>query len=161
MILDHATSLTHRCFFRRPTRKIMIPFKCGTPRSRPLRSTSLQPAVRDGRGCRTGAMRTSENSSFPGTSVKVGLEGGRCVCRTPPGAKCQVPSCVRHDPRPYVEVKKLKTFPPCPRTLAKGASRKGRPNSPAFSSSPSENAALPRTLLLQGFAVILTSQLAI
>jgi hypothetical protein len=29
-------------------------------------------------------------------------------------------------------------------------------NSPAFSSSPSENAALPRTLLLQRFAVILT-----
>ena len=46
--------------------------------------------------------------------------------RTSPGAKCQLPSCVRHEPRPYVEVKKLKTFPPCPRTLAKGASRKGR-----------------------------------
>jgi hypothetical protein len=29
-------------------------------------------------------------------------------------------------------------------------------NSPAFSSSPSENAALPRTLLLQRFAMILT-----
>src|SRR3712207_9384803 len=65
-----------------------------------------------------------------------------CVCRTSPGACCQVPPRVHHDPRPYVEVKKLKTFPPCPRTLAKGASRKGRPNSPAFSSSPSENAAL-------------------
>ena len=37
-------------------------------------------------------------------------------------------------------------------------------NSPAFSSSPSENAALPRTLLLQRFAVILillTRQLVI
>jgi hypothetical protein len=81
------------------------------------------------------------------------------VCRTSPGACCQVPPRVRHDPRPYVEIKKLKTFPPCPRTLAKGASRKGRPNSPAFSSSPSENAGLPRTLLLQRFAVILTRHL--
>src|SRR5918999_1481430 len=124
VILDNATSLVHGRFFRRPTRKIMIllqvchpkeqaariniiatgptrkitvPLKRGTPRSRLLGSTSLQPAVRDGRGCRTGAMRTFENSSFPGTSVKVGLEGGRCVYRTPPGAKCQVPSCVRHD----------------------------------------------------------------
>jgi hypothetical protein len=64
VILDHATSLTHRCFFRRPTRKITVPLKRGTPRSRPLGSTSLQPAVRDGRGCLTGAMRTSENSAF-------------------------------------------------------------------------------------------------
>src|SRR5688572_33220400 len=45
VILDHATSLTHRCFFRRPTRKITVPLKRGTPRSRPLGSTSLQPAV--------------------------------------------------------------------------------------------------------------------
>jgi hypothetical protein len=64
VILGHATSLTHRCFFRRPTRKITVPLKRGTPRSRPLGSTSLQPAVRDGRGCLTGAMRTSENSTF-------------------------------------------------------------------------------------------------
>src|SRR3712207_8924356 len=46
VILDHSTSLTHGCFFRRPTRKIMIPLKRGTPRSRPLGSISLQPAVR-------------------------------------------------------------------------------------------------------------------
>jgi len=45
VILDHATSLTHGCFFRRPTRKITISFKCGTPKSRPLVATSLQPAV--------------------------------------------------------------------------------------------------------------------
>jgi hypothetical protein len=30
VILDHATSLTHRCFFRRPTRKITVPLKRGT-----------------------------------------------------------------------------------------------------------------------------------
>ena len=41
--LDHATSLAYGCFFRRPARKITIPFKCGTPKSKPLESTSLQP----------------------------------------------------------------------------------------------------------------------
>jgi hypothetical protein len=45
VILDHATSLAHGCFFRRPTRKITISFKCGTPKRRPLGATSLQPAV--------------------------------------------------------------------------------------------------------------------
>ena len=45
VMLDHATSLVHGSFFRRPTRKITIPLKCGTPKSRPLRSTSLQTAV--------------------------------------------------------------------------------------------------------------------
>src|SRR5215212_10311703 len=49
VILDHATSLAPGCFFGRLTRKITVPLKyctpyC-TPRSRPLGSTSLQPAV--------------------------------------------------------------------------------------------------------------------
>src|SRR5215212_7040699 len=52
VILDHATSLAPGCFFGRLTRKITVPLKyctpyC-TPRSRPLGSTSLQPAVRRG-----------------------------------------------------------------------------------------------------------------
>jgi hypothetical protein len=32
VILDHATSLVHGCFFRRPTRKIMIPLQVWHPK---------------------------------------------------------------------------------------------------------------------------------
>ena len=37
MILDHTTSLTHRCFFRRPTRKIMIPLQVWHPKEQAAR----------------------------------------------------------------------------------------------------------------------------